>query len=341
MNTRSIVGMLLVAIVGGVVGYNFPHPGTKATPGAGGATDANAHWASGSKTIAYVLPNDGPYYDLKWKGASAELIKLGYQPQRYSAGGYKNIKAQIDIMQNLIQKHVGGIILHSVDQEALKPSVELAFAKGIPVVAENVEIKSSELAGSVQLENYQNGYELAMTLVDAIGGKGKIAALVGPPGLEASDEMWRGAKDYLRLWPNVQVVREEYLQPNTPEALDRAQAILSSHRDLAGFYTWFVQNGIGAAQAVRAAGYKPGQIPIVAKDASPQGEDLMHAGYLTALLVGEPIRMGATSADLIDRALRGQSGPRAIILHNALMTDRTAKLIDRSGFEVAARDSSR
>ncbi|MFO0838330.1 MAG: sugar ABC transporter substrate-binding protein [Phycisphaerae bacterium] len=318
-------------VLGGVLGYTVPRGSAGGGASAGAAEPRK--WNTESKAVAYVLPNDGPYYDLKWKGVSSELERLGYEPQKYAAAGYKNIKTQTDILENLIQKKVAGIILHAVSDTAVVPFVERAYEAGIPVIAENVEIASDKVAGRVMLANYQNGWELAMALTQAVHGRGKIAALVGPPGLETTDEMWRGAKDYFTRFPGIQIVREEYLQANTPEALERMQSILSAHDDLAGIYTWYIQNGIGAAEAVRQAKLPPDRIPIVAKDTNPQGEQLLKDGYLTALLVGEPISMGRASARLLDAILKGESGERYVLMRNRLVDRDSLQAIDRSGFE--------
>lgn len=291
-------------------------------------------WALASKQVAYVLPNEGPYYDLKWYGVSSELKKLGYEPQKYSAGAYKNVKAQTDIMDNLIQKKVGAIILHAIDEKALVLFVEKAAAAGIPVIAENVDIYTPSLAGSVQLANYQNGWELAMALVTAIGGKGKIAALIGPPGLDVTDEMWKGAKEYLKRFPEIKIVREEYLQVNTPDAQKIVDSILLSHRDINGIYTWYVQNAIGAAIAVKNAKYKPGEVKIVAKDVNPQGEDLLKEGFISSLLVGEPIEMGRTSAKIVDSIFKNIPYQDKVLMRNRLVDAKTIDLIDHSGFKI-------
>ena len=326
------IGVGLLAL-GLLVGYTIPRG--EGTVGTGGHANVEGHeWKAANRHVAYVLPNDGPYYDLKWAGVSSELRRLGYEPQKYTAAGYKNIKAQTDILENLIQRRVAGIILHSVSDTAVVPFIERAYDAGIPVIAENVEIKSDKIAGRVMLADYQNGWELAMGLTEAIHGKGKIAALIGPPGLETTDEMWRGAKAYFARFPQIEIVREEYLQANTPESLERAQAILSAHRDLAGIYTWYVQNAIGAAEAVRQAGIGPNKIPIVAKDINPQGEQLLQEGYITYLLVGEPVAMGRASAILLNDLLVGKATGRDIVMRNFLVDRRSLGTMDRSGFEV-------
>lgn len=124
--------------------------------------------------------------------------------------------------------------------------------------------------------------------------------------------------------------------PNTPEALERAEAILSAHPDLGGFYTWFVQNGVGAAEAVRKSGMPPNKVKIVAKDTNSQAEELMREGYIHSLLVGSPIDMGKNSARMMDALLKNQPGDRLVILRNELMDKDTIDLIDRSGFDLAA-----
>jgi ribose transport system substrate-binding protein len=330
MKIKYLITAMVALAVGLALGYGIPRSTTsgKAPNGV-----VKREWAKSSKEVAYILPNEGPYYDLKWNGVSTELLRLGYSPQKYTAGAYKNVKAQTDLMENLIQKRVGAIILHAVDEKALVPFVDKATAAGIPVVAENVEVKTDSVAGSVQLANYQNGWELAMALANALHGEGKIVALVGPPGLEVTDEMWRGAKDYLGRFPKIEIVREEYLQVNTPDAQKLTDAILASNRDIKGIYTWYVQNGIGAALSVKNAGYAPGAIKIVAKDINPQGEDLLKEGYLTSLLVGEPIEMGKTSARMIDAILTGKDYNPHVLMRNRMIDSSTLGVVDRSGFE--------
>jgi len=329
MKARSVILGLVLLVIGLIVGYGIPRGHVSGSLGTG---SARHNWANASKVVAYVLPNEGPYYDLKWQGVSAELERLGYNPQKYTAGAYMNVKSQTDIMENLIQKKVGAIILHAVDEKALIPFVDKAIKAGIPVVAENVEVNTPSLAGSVQLANYQNGWELAMALADEMHGEGKIVALVGPPGLQVTEDMWSAAKEYLKRFPKIKIIREEHLQVNTPDAQKLVDAILLAHKDLKGIYTWYVQNGIGAALAVKNAGYAPGAIKIVAKDINPQGEELLRAGYLTKLLVGEPIEMGRTSARMVDSILNNKPYTTPVLMRNRLVDVATIDEIDRSGF---------
>lgn len=325
MKTDNVIGRLVFNIASLVCAL-----AVLCASSSGRAAESPSKWLNESKVVAYVLPNDGPYYDIKWAGVRAKLEALGYEPLKYSSGAYKNVKAQTDIMENLIQKKVAGIIIHPVDGPALVPFAERAIAAGIPVVAENVDIPSPKLSGSVQLANAQNGWELGMALARDLGGKGKIVALVGPPGLDVSDTMWKNAKEYLSRFPQIQIVREEYLPVNAPAGLKTMENILVAHKDLAGAYVWFVEVAIGAAQAVKNAQYKPGQFKLVCKDLNPQADGLMREGYITSILVGEPKLMGETSAEIIDVLRRDLPRPRRVELRNRLVDKASLDVLDRS-----------
>ncbi len=327
-----VLGFLLGALFGG---GKIKSPAATSTKAVASKDTIQWNTPDEDKWVAYVLPNDGPYYDLKWEGIQSELRALGYKATRYSAGSYSNINEQLQIMDNVIEKGVSGIILHAINHKTLAPTVEKAYTRGIPVIAENVKIDSPYLAGSVQLANFENGYQLAMALVEDLGGEGKIVALVGPAGLEASDEMWRGAKSYFDRWPKIEILHEKYLPAKVPEALQLTEDLLATEPDITGVYTWYVQNGVGAAQAVKAMGHEAGEIKIVAKDINPTGEELLRQGYISSLLVGEPINMGRRSARLLDGILRREKEATGneILLRNLLVSVDSLGQVDRSGFD--------
>ena len=288
-----------------------------------------------SKEIAYVLPNVGPYYDQKWYGVKDELTKLGYNPIMYDAGGYKDTKRQIEIMDNLIQKRVAGIILHPTSSEALVNPVENAIKMQIPVIAENVKVFSDKIVANVMLDNERNGWEIAMCIVDKLKGKGDIIALVGPPGHEQAGTMWNAAKKYFSEFPGIRIIKEEYLDAKANDALKVTESLLTAYPKANAIYCWYVQNAIGAAQAVKAAGIKPNKIVIAAKDINPEGENLLKEGYITGLLVGTPIEMGRTSARVIDSILKGKPYSNLYMLSNYLVTADYVDKIKRDGFEIS------
>jgi ABC-type sugar transport system substrate-binding protein len=284
-------------------------------------------------TVAYVLPNDGPYYDLKWEGVRSQLEEYGYRPERFSSHGYANRREQLGILENLVARRVRGIILHPVNSTLVVPVVEEAADKGITVIAENLDVESAQVAGRVMLANYEIGWELAMTLASRLGGAGRIVALVGPRGQAQAAEMWEAATTYLSKFPQIEVIREELLPANPDAAMRLTESILATSPDVDGIYTWYVQNAVGAATAVKRLGRPPGRVVIVTKDINERGEQLLREGYIHGMLVGEPIEMGRQSARLLHDVIQGRQPDPLVQMRNFLVTIENIDAIDRSGFE--------
>ena len=171
-----------------------------------------------------------------------------------------------------------------------------------------------------------------MALARDLGGKGKIVALVGPSGLDVTDIMWMNAKEYLTRFPQIQIVRQEYLPVNAPAGLKAMEDILVANKDLNGVYAWFVEVAIGAAQAVKNAGYKPGEIKMVCMHHNSQGEALMREGYISSMLVGESKLMGETSAEVLDAIRRHVDRPTRVTLRNILLDRASIDFVDKRNF---------
>jgi ribose transport system substrate-binding protein len=192
----------------------------------------------------------------------------------------------------------------------------------------------------VNLDIDRVGWEIAMFIVDQLEGEGNIIALVGPPGLEFSDTMWASASRYFTQFPGIKVLKEEYLPAKANDALKVTESLLTAYKDVDAIYCWYVQNAIGAAQAVKAAGIEPKKIVIAAKDINPEGEALLKAGYITGLLVGTPIEMGRTSARTMVKILSGQKYEKETLLNNYLIRSSYVNKINRQGFEIPGEKES-
>ena len=77
------------------------------------------------KEIAVMLPAAGdPYFKLKASGYLEEGKKLGYDVKIYDAGGYGNLQNQVTQIEDVIQRHVAGIVLVPRVQTALSPRLK-------------------------------------------------------------------------------------------------------------------------------------------------------------------------------------------------------------------------
>jgi len=87
-----------------------------------------------------------------------------------------NVSEQVDIMENVIQKGVDGIISTLPDPTAFDAPVQRALDAGIPVIATNADAgPDNPRLAYVGQSDYEAGRVLGQSLINAIGTSGKIA----------------------------------------------------------------------------------------------------------------------------------------------------------------------
>ena len=92
---------------------------------------------------------------------------------------------QVQMVSDLISQDVDAIVVVPNDPQALKPVIKQAKAKGIVVIAH----EASNIADDVDydIEAFQNtdfGEAFCKPLAEGMGGKGKLAAVVGSKTME-------------------------------------------------------------------------------------------------------------------------------------------------------------
>ncbi len=102
--------------------------------------------------------------------------------------------------------------------------------------------------------NYEDGAQLARALCEKLGGKGKVAMLVGTKDAPCHEERASGVRDTLAQYPDMQLAAVEYDQDSIPLAYELARKILADHPDLSGLICCNMSNPVGAARAVKEAG---------------------------------------------------------------------------------------
>ena len=102
--------------------------------------------------------------------------------------------------------------------------------------------------------NYDDGAELTRALCEKLGGKGKVAVLVGTKGAPCHEERANGAKDVIAEYPDMEIVAVEYDQDSVGLAYELTQNILKQNPDLAGLICCNMSNPVGAARAVKETG---------------------------------------------------------------------------------------
>ena len=102
--------------------------------------------------------------------------------------------------------------------------------------------------------NREDGAQLAEALCEKLGGKGKIAVLVGTRGAPCHEDRAKGVRDTVARYPDMEIVAVEYDQDSISLAQELTLKILAEHEDLDGIVCCNMSNPVGAARAVKETG---------------------------------------------------------------------------------------
>lgn len=290
--------------------------------------------AQGRKEIAVMLPAAGdPYFKLKACGYMEAGKQAGYDVKIYDAGGYGNLNRQVSQIQDVIQRRVAGIVLVPASSDGTVPAVEQAIAAGIPVVNDGIATHSSKVSGFVGEPSYVMTELLASYVVNKLGGRGDVAMLSGPGGLDLTKLRVNGFKDYLAKFPKMKVVAEKFTSTSSGDALNTMQDFLQSNPNIKVVYTFNGPVAIGAVQALRAAGKKPGEVLVVTTDMEVETERMIKEGWIQATVVSQPVTMAKLAVEHAIDAAEKKLFPKVELTQASMITASTVNDVDLSGQE--------
>lgn len=254
-------------------------------------------------TIAVFISNAGdPYFQNKSYGyAEAEkLLEARYpewdvQVEMYDAGGYEYSEKQIAQVEDAIQRKVNAIVITATNREALKPVIDKAMAAGIVVVNDDVLVKTDTTV-EISENSYHVGQAVADFIARRLNGKGNVVMLKGPAGADLFMERARGAHDEFARYPDIKVIAEQWHPSNIVEARRVMEDFIQAHgKKINGVYACGTVSAMGASEALKAAGFKPGEVIVASVDIHDEGIKYMKEGWITGLVPCQPVKLARMS----------------------------------------------
>ena len=246
-------------------------------------------------------------------------------------GGYGNLQNQVTQIEDVIQRKVSGIVLVPASSDGTVPAVEKAIASGIPVINDGIATHSAKVSGFVGEPSYVMTELLAGYAADHLGGKGEVAMLSGPSGLDLTKLRVNGFKDYLSKYPGMKVVAEKFTSTASSDALSTMQDFLQAHPDIKAVYAFNGPIAIGAVQALRAAGKKPGDVMVLTTDMEAETQRLINDGWIQATIVSQPVTMAELAVQRAMEAAEGKTIPKETLTQASLVSKATVDAVDLSG----------
>ena len=277
---------------------------------------------SGRHTIGLsVLTLNNPFFKEIADSLAKEAAKHGYEVLVVS-GDFDPARQQSQVKDFLVKK-VTAIVLCPCDSKAIGPSIGEAVAAGIPVFTADIACTdpTAKVVSHVATDNYQGGRLAADAIVEALGGKGKVAVLDHPVA-ESVQLRTKGFEDRLaELRKNGVSVPE--VVAKLPGGGDKAksfqvtQDLLQAHPELGGIFAINDPSALGARAALEAAG-RPDAIKIVGFDGQPEARRAIREGKIYADCVQHPDQIGRETFTIILKYLKGEDVLKEVRIPTAL-----------------------
>jgi ribose transport system substrate-binding protein len=213
---------------------------------------------------------------------------------------------QIEIVESMVNRRLAGIVLAPVDRTALVNVVERAAKANIPVSIFDSAIDTTHRLTYVATNNREGGRMAARRIGEILGGKGKVGVIGFMPGSASTMEREDGFTEEMKAkFPGIVMAGMQFGMANRAKAMAATENMMAAHPDLSAFFADNESSSSGAVQALKSRNAR--NVKLVAFDASEQLVNDLRDGWIDALIVQNPFKMGYESAKAIGEKLAGRT----------------------------------
>jgi ribose transport system substrate-binding protein len=302
---RRWAAVLLLALAAGTVVACGDDDGG----GGGGSADSGGGGKDYKMTLIAGVKGDEFYItmDCGAKEKAKELgVTLDFQgPDQFDAA------QQTPIVDAVAAKSPDAILIAPTDTKALFAPITQAAQNSKIVLVDTTLDDPSMAVSQIASDNLEGGRTAGTTLLDLIGGKGKVMVVNVKPGISTTDQRGQGFEEAVKGKPGVEYLGQEYSQDDPAKAAAIVTATLAKNPDLKGIFAANLFSAEGAASGLRQAG-KLGDVKIVGFDAGPKQVQDLKDGLVQALIAQKPADIGAQGVEQAYNALEGKPTEKEI-----------------------------
>lgn len=261
MKTRLFGGLALVALAGVLA--------TAALAAGNGHAKKSGGLKIGVSLAGYSTDFWSSYVSYEKKFAGTYGVSLiGPVSSNGDAG------KQLTDIRTLITEGAQALIINPVDSAAIKPALDLAASKHIPVVSVDVGPSAGKVYMVVRADNTLYGKDACQYIGSHASGAGHVAVLEGDlASINGRDRSTAFISCIKKSFPNLKVAQYA-TKWDTPTAVNDAKTALSTYKDLQGIYVQWSGPVPGILAAEKAVGRytkvgAAGHVILVSDDGVP------------------------------------------------------------------------
>ena len=269
----------------------------------------------------------------EWRVANTKSIKetadnLGIE-LRFSDAQQKQEK-QIEAVRKFIIQKVDVIGISPIVETGWTEVFQEAKAAGIPIIlvdrrADVPEDLYATYLGSNFLEEGRNA---ARVMAKLVNGKANLVELVGTLGSAPANDRYKGFREVLKDYPGMRIIGSESGDFTHARGKEVMAAFLQKYgNQINAVYAHNDDMAIGAIEAVKAAGLKPGDLKIISVDGTRGGFQAMVDGWVQADVECNPL-LGPQVFDIALKLANGEQVTKEQLTNESVFyPDKAAELL--------------
>jgi ribose transport system substrate-binding protein len=270
-------------------------------------------------TLAVFTKNRvNPAYTAARMAVDRVAAEAGARTIHYVPETPDDVGQQKALVSEALAARPDAVVFNPADDVAMQEDLARFAGAGIPV-ALFINRMTSPALTFVGSDDIAVGRRVANALFEAMGGKGRIIGLEGPPSAPTSRDRVRGLNDTLARFPKVELLGLSVGHLQQAPAKAAMAALVARHPVIDGVWTANDLMAFGALDALQAAGRTA---KVVGINGLPAAIEHIERGTMVASADFSAFNIAAIAARAVLRHLAGQPVPKEIMV--------PAELIDRS-----------
>ena len=263
---KKIVALLLAAIIlCAFVGCSSKEASVEEQKEALANEETTEEDTSAEEPLTIAFCQIGNYNT--WRIAETEWIEAACKERGYKliyTDGQSDTAKQVSDVEDVIAQKPDYILLPPRETTGFETVLSMAADAGIPVllIDRNTE---GEYVTQVSADFVWEGEQCAVLLDDYFKGEEfNVVVIEGTPGADSGIKRYEGFKSYMEEHPNMKIIASQVGNFNRADAQEVMENLIQAYgNEIDAVFAHDDDSAIGAIQALKAAGYKPGEDVVV------------------------------------------------------------------------------
>jgi ribose transport system substrate-binding protein len=251
-------------------------------------------------TESYVLVATNikiPY----WQAALAGLGQAGREmkvPYEMVGPDTYDPQAERQEFQKVVRAgKTSGILVSAADAALMKPEIDAAIAKGIPVITMDSDSPTSKRLMFVGTNNHEAGRMGGAVLAKQLQGKGSVVVFTMPEQANVQ-ERWHGYEEVLKGNPGIKIIEQVDIKGDPRIPFDRTTEYIDKKTPVDAFVCLEALACPEVAEVLSRKQVK-GKV-LVAMDTDPRTLDWIQKGMVAATIAQKPYTMAYFGVKVLD-----------------------------------------